>query len=134
MRVLTSAILVVFFAVIPYLYQFIHIGMAQHAGWQYAAQRGFFSHDSDPESWEFRAVTIARLGILDRSYPTDDQYDPDRQKSQWDRLRRYVEFLNQESPESRRYKVTYVVRHGEGVHNVKEREVGRAEWDVSTPD
>jgi hypothetical protein len=29
------------------------------------------------------------------------------------------------------YKLLYLIRHGEGLHNVKEREVGRAEWDVS---
>lgn len=39
---------------------------------KYSAQRGFFSHDDDPESWDFKATTRAKLGLLERLYPTDD--------------------------------------------------------------
>lgn len=38
--------------------------------------------------------------------------------------------MNQEG--ASRYKLFFVVRHGEGYHNVKEAQVGRAEWEVST--
>ncbi|KAI8938747.1 hypothetical protein NX059_004615 [Plenodomus lindquistii] len=94
--------------------------------WTFIAQRGFFSHDDDPESWDFRATTREGLGILDRAYPTDNETNA---KSQWERLIRYIEALDQEDTPNRRYKLFYVIRHGEGIHNVKEREVGREEWD-----
>ncbi|KAH6633262.1 histidine phosphatase superfamily [Boeremia exigua] len=78
---------------------------------KYIALRGFFSHDDDPESWDFRATTRVNLGLLDRSYPTDGEAD-----------------LNSKD-ENKHYKLLYLIRHGEGFHNVKEKEVGRAEWD-----
>lgn len=104
--------------------------MAQ-SQWKYIAQHGFFSHDNDPESWEFRATTLPRLGLLEREYPTNDTLESHTQSTQWEHFQRYVQQLNQEGAEKRRYKVFYIIRHGEGVHNVKEQEVGRAEWDVS---
>jgi hypothetical protein len=96
----------------------------------FAAQRGFFSHDSDPESWEFRARTLPSLGLLERLYPTDDastQSEP-REKlaqSQWSRFKHYIEVLNKDDPLKKQYKLFYIVRHGQGLHNVKETEVGR---------
>jgi hypothetical protein len=100
---------------------------------KYTAQHGFFSHDEDPESWEFRATTRVNLGLLERSYPTDvasgsslSQED----STQWQRFHRYIRHLNANNANIQ-YKLLYLIRHGEGLHNVKEREVGRAEWDVS---
>lgn len=97
--------------------------------WKYTAQHGFFSHDSDPESWDFRATTRPDLGLLERSYPTDATVEPKHQGLQWRRFEHYIRSLNQENPAQRRYKMFYIIRHGEGTHNVKEKEVGREEWD-----
>ncbi|KAF9700723.1 hypothetical protein EKO04_001314 [Ascochyta lentis] len=97
----------------------------------YRAQHGYFSHDDDPESWEFRATTRVSLGLLDRSYPTDDVLSNAHSQdklTQWQRFRQYLRHLNA-IDEDKRYKLLYLVRHGEGLHNVKEKEVGRAEWD-----
>lgn len=123
-------IFVLFVALLVCIYQSQPTTMANHA-WKYEAMHKFFSHDDDPESWEFRATTRPGLGILQREYPTDAGIDPAHQLSNWARLRHYVKSLNKEDPENRRYKMLYIVRHGEGVHNVKEKEVGRQEWDVS---
>ncbi|KAH8730910.1 histidine phosphatase superfamily [Phaeosphaeriaceae sp. PMI808] len=102
--------------------------------WVFTAQRGYFSHDDDPESWDFRATTRPSLGLLDRSYPTDDNSDngrgtQDPNNTQWNRFIRYLTHLNQTDPENKQYKLFYIVRHGQGVHNVKEKEVGREEWE-----
>jgi hypothetical protein len=99
--------------------------------WTYTAQRGFFSHDEDPESWDFRATTQPNLGLILRAYPTDNDFDPSGERSAWERFEHYLRYLNLESPKDRRYKLFYLVRHGEGMHNVKEEEVGREEWNVS---
>jgi hypothetical protein len=102
--------------------------------WQFTAQRGYFSHDDDPASWEFRATTRPSLGLLERSYPTDDDSSSrpreDFAPDQWSRFQHYITSLNREDPENKRYKLLYLVRHGQGVHNVKETEVGREEWNV----
>lgn len=101
---------------------------------QYTAQRGFFSHDNDPESWDFRATTQTNLGLLDRPYRTDEVAsgpNPPHETTQWQRFEQFVQYLNSNDG-NRQYKLLYLVRHGEGLHNVKEKEVGRAEWDVSS--
>ena len=108
-------------------------------GWHFEAQRGFFSHDQDPESWEFRATTLPGLGLLERTYTTDKdtfaEEDLTREDgtstTQWNSFLHYIQHLNQEDPANKRYKLFYIVRHGQGLHNVKETEVGREEWNVS---
>ncbi|KAJ8106123.1 hypothetical protein OPT61_g9748 [Boeremia exigua] len=98
---------------------------------KYTAQRGFFSHDDDPESWDFRAVTRVDLGLLNRSYPTDSLIDESYaqiESTQWQRFKQYLEHLNA-NDSTKHYKLLYLIRHGEGFHNVKEKEIGRAEWD-----
>lgn len=101
----------------------------------YTAQRGFFSHDDDPESWEFRATTRVNLGLLDRPYETDpvlmvDNAPLELDTTQWQRFAQHLRYLNKNT-ENKQYKLLYLVRHGEGLHNVKEKEIGRAEWNVS---
>jgi hypothetical protein len=104
--------------------------------WQFAAQRSFFTHDDDPESWEFRATTQPSLGLRSRSYPTDDMeigqggLNGHLSDTQWSRFQSYIHYLNAQHPETERYKLLYIIRHGQGVHNVKETEVGREEWNV----
>ncbi|KAF2642537.1 phosphoglycerate mutase-like protein [Massarina eburnea CBS 473.64] len=99
------------------------------ANWTYTAQRGYFTHDTDPANWTFRATTQPNLGLLSIEYPTDIQFDPSRQKSQWQRFTHYLNTLNLAGPTHKRYKLLYLIRHGQGTHNVKETEVGREEWN-----
>jgi hypothetical protein len=108
--------------------------------WHFAAQRGFFTHDDDPESWEFRATTQPSLGLRERSYPSDDEFWAGQGSShgelshtQWSRFQYYITALNARNPKNEQYKILYVVRHGQGTHNVKETEVGREEWNVGKP-
>ncbi|KAF2437956.1 phosphoglycerate mutase-like protein [Karstenula rhodostoma CBS 690.94] len=96
--------------------------------WVFKAQHGFFTHDSDPESWDFRATTLPFLGISPRQYTTDPAFDPSGEKTQWQRLEHFVRAMNAANPAQQRWRIIYLIRHGEGVHNVKEKEVGRAEW------
>jgi hypothetical protein len=96
----------------------------------FTAQQGYFSHDSDPESWDFRATTRPRLGLQERDYPTEGDLKQILDTTQWSRFTHHVQKLNQEDPQNKRYKTFYIVRHGQGTHNVKEKEVGREEWNV----
>ncbi|KAL1598931.1 putative phosphoglycerate mutase pmu1 [Paraconiothyrium brasiliense] len=97
--------------------------------WTFKSQQGFFTHDDDPESWDFRATTRPFLGIKTREYATDPEFDSKKESTQWQRLEHYVRHMNTLNPTQQRYKIFYIIRHGQGVHNVKYHEVGREEWD-----
>jgi hypothetical protein len=105
--------------------------------WRFTAQRGFFSHDSDPASWEFRAKTLPNLGLVEKLYGIGDSnqnWTPEEiARTQWSRFLMYADFMNTIEPGRKSYKIFYIVRHGQGVHNVKETEVGREEWNVRSP-
>ena len=51
--------------------------------------------------------------------------------TQWQRFEREVTRLQSEAEAGTVYKVLYLGRHGQGVHNVAEKKYGTAEWDVS---
>jgi hypothetical protein len=70
------------------------------------------------------------MGLLNRSYPTDEAFDPAREKTQWERFANYVQYLNKMAKTGECYKVLYLARHGEGYHNVEEAVVGTPMWDV----
>jgi hypothetical protein len=126
-------IVVVTVALVAITYSLLYPSMSNMTSQRkYTAQRGFFSHDDDPESWDFRATTRIDLGLLDRLYPTDDASEQEG-LTQWQRLHQYIRHLNAHD-KHKQYKLLYLIRHGEGLHNVKEKEVGRAEWDVSLVD
>jgi hypothetical protein len=107
------------------------------SSWHFAAQRGFFTHDDDPASWEYRATTQPSLGLRERSYPTDDAFWAGQGRApgilgeiNWPRFQHYIKHLNSQNPKSEQYKILFVVRHGQATHNVKKAEVGREEWRV----
>jgi hypothetical protein len=69
--------------------------------------------------------------LLDRVYETDEAFDPHREKQSWERFAHYLDHLNETGGGKTVYKLLYTARHGQGYHNVKEREVGTALWEVS---
>lgn len=116
-----------------------HTCQQHHAAseWGFEAHRGYFSHDQDSASWELRATTLPSLGLLERDYPTDDTFQSGESHArrnvshtQWSRFLHFIRCLNEQDSTSRQYKLLYVVRCGQGLHNVKETEVGREEWNV----
>lgn len=72
-----------------------------------------------------------KFGLKERKYLADSTSHNASEKTQWQRFEREIERLNQESPESTIYKLLYIGRHGQGVHNVAEDFYGTQEWDVS---
>ncbi|KAI1204657.1 phosphoglycerate mutase-like protein [Annulohypoxylon truncatum] len=107
---------------------------------QYTAVPGYFYHDTEPEGPGYRARTHPDLGLLDRPYDTDSRFlneisklPRDQQavtpQDKWARFRYFLKYLNERGQGKVEWKLFYVVRHGEGDHNVKEKEVGRAEWE-----
>ncbi|KAI0386764.1 phosphoglycerate mutase-like protein [Hypomontagnella monticulosa] len=99
------------------------------SAFSYKVVAGFFEHDSEPEGPEFRAKTLPSLGLISQTYETDRVFDPQYQKTQWERFIHFVDYLNKADQGKAVYKLVYVIRHGEGFHNVKEKQVGRHQWE-----
>lgn len=76
------------------------------------------------------------FGLLERDYEADARTPNCKvDLNQWERFDKEVRTtLNREqtSEDRPRYKVLFLGRHGQGVHNVAERRYGTAEWDVSS--
>ncbi|ROW10703.1 hypothetical protein VPNG_05130 [Cytospora leucostoma] len=94
---------------------------------KFTAISGYFEHDNEPEGPQFRAVTTYNLGLLHRYYSPDGTLNPIEECTQWDRFMKQLDHLNREGKS--KYMLFYVVRHGQGYHNVKEDEVGREDWE-----
>ncbi len=77
-------------------------------------------------------TTLPGLGLIDRAYETDEAFDPRQEKPGWERFAHHLNRLNEAGGGKTVYKLLFAARHGEGYHNVKEAEVGTAEWEVST--
>ncbi|KAI0472997.1 phosphoglycerate mutase-like protein [Xylariaceae sp. FL0804] len=99
-----------------------------HHRYRHSAVPGYFDHDAEPTGPGFRALK-AGLGLVDRRYETDAEFDPERKKTQWERFVYFLESKNREGRGRVKYKLLFLSRHGEGFHNVKEAEVGRQAWE-----
>jgi hypothetical protein len=71
------------------------------------------------------------FGLIDRTYDTDADFDPEGRKTQWERFENVVRTLNDKADHHTQYKVLYMGRHGQGYHNVAESYYGTEAWDVS---
>jgi len=96
---------------------------------KYTTVTGFFLQDdptTDPRNFDY---VISNLGLINQTYPTDPEHDPDLSKSLWQRFAYYIQYLNMHSPKTTTYRLLYLARHGEGVHNVAESYYGTKAWD-----
>ncbi|RAL02979.1 putative phosphoglycerate mutase [Aspergillus ibericus CBS 121593] len=78
-----------------------------------------------------KVTTQPNLGLIDQLYGDSDalpQWQEQDQKP-WERFVAYVNRLNARSPKHVSYKVLYLTRHGQGVHNDYESKVGRDNWN-----
>ena len=64
--------------------------------------------------------TAVNFGLINQTYPTDAEYDPEHEKTQWQRFEHLVFRLNRQSGRNVQYKVLFMGRHGEGYHNAAE--------------
>lgn len=71
------------------------------------------------------------FGLINRSYPTDEAFDPDGKFTQWQRFAYFVSHLNENTSPRTEYKVLFLGRHGEAWHNVAEAYYGHDDWEVS---
>ena len=57
-------------------------------------------------------------------------FDLAGQKSQWERFANQVYLLNYQAPSNVQYKVLFIGRHGDGLHNDAESFFGTPAWNV----
>ncbi|GAB1215124.1 hypothetical protein ATERTT37_004309 [Aspergillus terreus] len=92
--------------------------------------RGYFLQDeptTDPSKFDY---VESNFGLIPRSYDSDAEFDPNSQKTQWERFTHHIDQLNRDSGSLTNYRVLFLGRHGEGYHNVAEAKYGTAAWDV----
>ncbi|MCJ1362885.1 hypothetical protein MMC16_001991 [Acarospora aff. strigata] len=96
---------------------------------KYTTVTGFFLQDEPSTQGSTFNYTTTNLGLINRTYDTDGEYDPDHKKTQWQRFEHMVFRLNRQSGRNVQYKLLYMGRHGEGFHNVAESFYGTPAWD-----
>ena len=58
-------------------------------------------------------------------------FELEGRKSQWERFANEVHLLNDRAPRNVQYKVLFIGRHGDGIHNDAESYFGTPAWNVS---
>ncbi|KAL1968181.1 hypothetical protein VTN77DRAFT_2016 [Rasamsonia byssochlamydoides] len=96
---------------------------------RYSTVTGYFLQDdpaTDPSTFDY---VTTNFGLINRPYDTDAAFDPNGEKTQWERFEYKVRSLNREADERTQYKVLFMGRHGQGYHNVAEEFYGTEAWD-----
>jgi len=95
----------------------------------YTTVTGFFLQDDNSTNASGFDYTTTNYGLIERSYPTDVQFDPTGTKTLWERFEYYVDSLNAAADRNTQYKVLLFGRHGEGYHNAAESYFGTPAWN-----
>ncbi|GAA5834362.1 hypothetical protein JCM9279_004295 [Rhodotorula babjevae] len=120
-----------------------HLGEEEMSPFVVAARREVGAHGADGDSSRTRTFTPTNYTVVQdffvQSLPgfNSSGFDPltssfgliDRSSSRWRSFRHAIDQLNDDGDAHTAYKVFYLGRHGEGVHNVAERVHGSSEWD-----
>jgi hypothetical protein len=78
-----------------------------------------------------QVTTQPSLGLINQPHAGVGENQPDgKPETPWERFASHINRLNADSPDHIMYKVLYLTRHGLGVHNLYESEVGREAWNV----
>ncbi|SLM41213.1 Histidine phosphatase superfamily, clade-1 [Lasallia pustulata] len=95
---------------------------------QYSTVLGYFLQDDPKTNDSSFDYTFVNFGLIDRSY-TSDGHDADLNLTQWQRFEHEVDRLNREAERNVHYKLLYMGRHGDGLHNVAEAFYGTPAWN-----
>ncbi|KAL8714785.1 MAG: hypothetical protein Q9220_001298 [cf. Caloplaca sp. 1 TL-2023] len=95
----------------------------------YTTVTGYFLQDEATTNASTFSFLNTNFGLINRIYATDPAYDPNQEKTRWQRFENQVFRLNRESGRDVQYKVLYMGRHGEGYHNAAESYYGTPAWN-----
>ncbi|KAL9009502.1 MAG: hypothetical protein Q9173_005472 [Seirophora scorigena] len=101
--------------------------MPQQPTFSYTTVTGYFLQSEAATVAQNFDYASTNFGLIDRPYKSDVLAEETR--TQWQRFEHEVQRLNDTAGEGVVYKVLYMGRHGQGVHNVAEARYGREEWD-----
>ncbi|OAX85533.1 hypothetical protein ACJ72_00071 [Emergomyces africanus] len=93
---------------------------------EYSTVPGYFLQ-ADPATDP--ADSTIGFGLINQTYDTDENFDPNHEKTQWERFAYKLQSLNAQTDEHTEFKLFYMGRHGEGYHNVAEQLYGTEAWD-----
>ncbi|KAL8674636.1 MAG: hypothetical protein Q9168_000944 [Polycauliona sp. 1 TL-2023] len=99
--------------------------MSQEHGFTYSTVTGYFLQDDDSTVAENFDFISKNFGLLERESEADkSSTSEEKEKASWQRFEREVQRLQDEAGNGTVYKVLYMARHGQGVHNVAEKKYG----------
>ncbi|CBF77060.1 hypothetical protein AN4653.2 [Aspergillus nidulans FGSC A4] len=92
---------------------------------------GIFLQDEESTNPDNFNYASSNFGLINRRYPSDsDSSSSDAEpETQWPRLATYITYLNATASQGTVYKLLFLGRHGQGVHNVAESRYGTPLWD-----
>ncbi|KAJ5386081.1 hypothetical protein N7509_008622 [Penicillium cosmopolitanum] len=88
---------------------------------------GYFLQDdpsTDPDTFDYAK---SNFGLIHRVYGSETENS--NKYSQWQKFSKEIQRLNSQAEPNTQYKVLFLGRHGEGVHNVAEKRYGTKAWD-----
>ncbi|KAL9615065.1 MAG: hypothetical protein Q9167_000488 [Letrouitia subvulpina] len=95
----------------------------------YTTVTGYFLQDEPTTNATTFNFTTTNFGLINRTYPTDQSYDPYGKKTQWQRFAHQITNLNRNSPRHVHYKLLFLGRHGDGFHNDAQAFYGTPAWN-----
>ncbi|KAK2747961.1 hypothetical protein FQN57_001552 [Myotisia sp. PD_48] len=100
------------------------------SGFEYSTVPGYFLQDETSTDYHTFDFSKSNFGLINREYDTDQAFDPEHEKSQWQRLERKIQSLNEKAAPNTQFKLLFLGRHGQGYHNVAESIYGTPAWDT----
>ncbi|KAI4161515.1 MAG: hypothetical protein LQ342_004799 [Letrouitia transgressa] len=95
----------------------------------YTTVTGYFLQDEPTTNATTFNFTATSFGLINRTYSTDQSYDPHGKKTQWQRFAHQISELNRNSPHHVQYKLLFLGRHGDGFHNDAQAFYGTPAWN-----
>ena len=95
----------------------------------YITATGYFFQDEPTTNATTFNFTATNFGLINRTYSTDQSYDPHGMKTQWQRFAYHITDLNRNSPHHVQYKLLFLGRHGDGYHNDAQAFYGTPAWN-----
>ncbi|KAK1057598.1 putative phosphoglycerate mutase pmu1 [Friedmanniomyces endolithicus] len=93
----------------------------------YTTVPGYFLQDNPTTNASTFDYTATNFGLINRTYPSTDGLTANL--TQWQKFEAQVNALNATAPLNTAYKVLFMGRHGEGVHNAAESYYGTPAWN-----
>ncbi|KAK0353100.1 putative phosphoglycerate mutase pmu1 [Friedmanniomyces endolithicus] len=93
----------------------------------YTTVTGYFLQDNPTTNASTFDYTATNFGLINRTYPSTDGLTANL--TQWQKFEAQVNALNAAAPLNTAYKVLFMGRHGEGVHNAAESYYGTPAWN-----